>query len=75
MEGYKGRSRYYCNIIYGRFLISYYLGQSNRLTSAYGAAGSLLVILLWVYYSSIILYFEPYYKSICYQPGLQDLSK
>jgi len=41
----------------GRFLISYYLGQSNRLTSAYGAAGSLLVILLWVYYSSIILYF------------------
>ena len=41
----------------GRFLISYYLGQNNRITSAYGAAGSLLVILLWVYYSSIILYF------------------
>jgi membrane protein len=41
----------------GRFLISYYLGQNNRITSAYGAAGSLLVILLWVYYSSMILYF------------------
>ena len=41
----------------GRFLISYYLGQNNRITSAYGAAGSLLVVLLWVYYSSIILYF------------------
>jgi membrane protein len=41
----------------GRFLISYYLGHNNRITSAYGAAGSLLVILLWVYYSSIILYF------------------
>ncbi len=40
----------------GRFLISYYLGQGNRTTSAYGAAGSLLVVLLWVYYSSIILY-------------------
>jgi membrane protein len=41
----------------GRFLISYYLGHNSRMTSAYGAAGSLLVILLWVYYSSIILYF------------------
>jgi membrane protein len=40
----------------GRFLISYYLGH-NRMTSAYGAAGSVIVILLWVYYSAIILYF------------------
>lgn len=41
----------------GRFLISYYLGQNNKVTSAYGAAGSIMVILLWVYYSAIILYF------------------
>jgi membrane protein len=41
----------------GRFLISFYLGQSNRITTAYGAAGSLIVILVWVYFSSIILYF------------------
>jgi membrane protein len=41
----------------GRFLISFYLGHNSRMTSAYGAAGSLIVILLWVYYSSIILYF------------------
>lgn len=40
----------------GKFLISYYLGHS-RMSSAYGAAGSLIVILLWVYYSAIILYF------------------
>ncbi len=40
----------------GKFLISYYLGQS-KMSSAYGAAGSIIVILLWVYYSSIILYF------------------
>ena len=40
----------------GKFLISYYLGH-NRMTSAYGAAGSIIVILLWVYYSAIILYF------------------
>jgi len=40
----------------GKFLISYYLGQS-KMSSAYGAAGSVIVILLWVYYSAIILYF------------------
>lgn len=40
----------------GKFLIGYYLGQS-RLSSAYGAAGSVIVILMWVYYSAIILYF------------------
>ena len=40
----------------GKFLISYYLAHNNQI-SAYGAAGSLIVILLWVYYSAIILYF------------------
>ena len=40
----------------GNFLIGYYLGQ-NKISSAYGAAGSLIVVLLWVYYSSAILYF------------------
>jgi membrane protein len=40
----------------GRFIISYYLGHS-KMSSAYGAAGSVIVILLWVYYSSMILYF------------------
>jgi membrane protein len=41
----------------GHFLISFYLGQNNRMMTAYGAAGSIVVILLWVYYSAIILYF------------------
>ncbi len=40
----------------GRFIISYYLGHS-RMSSAYGAAGSIIIVLLWVYYSSMILYF------------------
>ena len=40
----------------GKFLISYYLGHST-MSSAYGAAGSVIVVLLWVYYSSMILYF------------------
>lgn len=40
----------------GKFAISFYISQSN-IGSTYGAAGSLVVLLLWVYYSSIILYF------------------
>ncbi len=40
----------------GKFLIGYYLGHS-QMSSAYGAAGSVIIILLWVYYSAIILYF------------------
>jgi len=40
----------------GRFLISSYLVHT-RVSTAYGAAGSIIVFLLWAYYSSIILYF------------------
>jgi membrane protein len=40
----------------GRLLISFYLGRST-LTSTYGAAGSLVALLMWVYYSSLILFF------------------
>ena len=40
----------------GKFAIGYYLGKT-KITSSYGAAGSVVIILLWVYYSAIILYF------------------
>jgi len=40
----------------GKFGISFYIGRSN-VGSTYGAAGSLVILLLWIYYSSIILYF------------------
>ncbi|WP_231491251.1 YihY/virulence factor BrkB family protein [Pedobacter sp. Leaf170] len=40
----------------GKFAISVYIGKSN-VGSTYGAAGSLVILLLWTYYSSIILYF------------------
>ncbi|MGH7970774.1 MAG: YihY/virulence factor BrkB family protein, partial [Limisphaerales bacterium] len=40
----------------GKFLIGLYLGQSASI-SAYGAAGSIVLILLWVYYSAQILFF------------------
>ena len=39
----------------GEFLIGFYLGHSS-VTSSYGAAGSLITILLWVYYSSLIFF-------------------
>jgi membrane protein len=42
--------------VIGKFLIGFYLGKSNP-GQAYGAAGSLAVLLLWVYYSAIILLF------------------
>jgi membrane protein len=40
----------------GKFLIGYYLGHSH-LSTTYGTAGSVIVMLLWVYYSAMILYF------------------
>jgi len=39
----------------GKFAISLYISQT-QVGSTYGAAGSLVVLLVWVYYSSIILY-------------------
>ena len=38
----------------GKLLIGLYLGQST-VTSTYGAAGSVVVILLWTYYSAAVL--------------------
>jgi membrane protein len=40
----------------GKFAIGAYLGRSD-IASVYGAAGSIILILVWVYYSAIILYF------------------
>ncbi|WP_439881084.1 YihY/virulence factor BrkB family protein [Pontibacter sp. MBLB2868] len=40
----------------GKFLISWYIGTSDP-GSAYGAAGSIIVILVWIYYSSLIVFY------------------
>jgi membrane protein len=40
----------------GKFGITLYLGTSD-VGSTYGAAGSIVIILLWVYFSAMILYF------------------
>ncbi len=41
--------------ILGRWGISFYLSKSN-VSSVYGAAGSLAILLTWIYYSTIILF-------------------
>ena len=38
----------------GKFLIGLYLGTSN-IASSFGAAGSVVIVLVWIYYSSCIL--------------------
>jgi membrane protein len=40
----------------GKFGIGFYLGKAS-VASSYGAAGSVVVLLIWVYYSAMILYF------------------
>lgn len=44
----------------GKFLIGLYLGKSG-VASSYGAAGSVVMVLLWVYYSSLILFYGAEY--------------
>jgi membrane protein len=41
--------------VVGKFLLSFYISQSDP-GSAYGAAGSLAIILVWVYYSAMIFF-------------------
>jgi membrane protein len=40
----------------GKVLITYYIGRAN-LGVTYGTAASILILLIWVYYSALILYF------------------
>jgi membrane protein len=60
----------------GKFLISLYIGKSN-VGLTYGAAGSIIVILVWVYYSSLILYFGAEFTkiySIRHGTGIKPIS-
>lgn len=42
--------------ILGKYLIGLYIG-SSEMGNTYGAAASIVILLLWVYYTAIILYF------------------
>jgi len=39
----------------GKYLLGLYLGRAST-ASAYGVAGSVIIVLLWVYYASVILF-------------------
>lgn len=45
-----------CLFTVGRFAIAWYLGHST-VASIYGSAGSLVALLIWVYYSCAILFY------------------
>jgi membrane protein len=47
----------------GKYVLGVYLGR-GVIGSAYGAAGSVLVMLLWVYYSAQVLYFGAEFTKI-----------
>jgi membrane protein len=48
----------------GKYLISLYIG-SSKVASAYGAAGALVIVLVWVYYSAQILLFGAEFAKAC----------
>jgi membrane protein len=55
----------------GKFFLGLYLGH-NSAVSAYGAAGSIVLILLWVYYSAQILFFGAEFTQVyAYKYGRQ----
>lgn len=61
--------------IIGQFALSLYLGNQG---SAYGVAGSLMVFLLWVYYSAQILFFGAEFIQVYatrYGAGFEPSSK
>jgi membrane protein len=47
----------------GKFIIGFYLGHS-KIGATYGTAASIVILMLWIYYSSIILYFGACYTSV-----------
>jgi membrane protein len=53
----------------GKFAIGLYIGNSG-LASTYGAAGSVVLILLWVYYSAqILLYGAEFTRAFAHRFG------
>lgn len=42
--------------VLGKYLLTFYISNANP-GSAFGAAGSIIVLLVWIYYSSLIIFF------------------
>ncbi|MFO7446829.1 MAG: YihY/virulence factor BrkB family protein [Ignavibacteriaceae bacterium] len=63
--------------VLGKYLIGIYIGTSS-LSSTYGAAGSLVVLLLWVYYSAQIIFLGAEFTAVYaekYGSGVRPKSK
>ena len=59
----------------GRYLINLYLSNSN-IASTYGVAGSFVLVLMWIYYSSIILLLgAEFTKAFSHKMGRRILPK
>jgi membrane protein len=48
--------------LFGKFVIGFYLGHS-KIGATYGTTASIVILMLWIYYSSIILYFGACYTA------------
>ena len=59
--------------VVGKFAIGFYLGVSD-VGSAYGAAGSVIVILVWIYYSALILFFGAEFTQVWASNRAQESS-
>ena len=57
----------------GKFLIELYLGYSS-IASVYGAAGSLVILLLWIYYSAQILYVGAEFTKVYAQRRMRKIA-
>ncbi len=63
--------------VLGKYLIGLYIGTST-LSSTYGAAGSLVIFLLWIYYSAQILFLGAEFTQVYaekYGEGIRPTSK
>lgn len=62
--------------VLGKYLISLYLGTSN-LSTTYGAAGSLVIFLVWIYYSAQIMFLGAEFTQVYankYGEGIKPIS-
>lgn len=55
----------------GKYLIGFYLTQSG-MASAFGAAGSVVILLVWVYYTAQIIFFGAEFTHVVDQHGLRS---
>ena len=49
-------------VLFGRYLIGIYMGMAT--TSTYGAAGSFVVFLIWVYYNAMVFFLGAEFTSV-----------